>query len=73
MRPGQVATIGVDAYPDHEFKAHIVSISPGTGSDFAVLPAENATGNWIKVVQRLTVRLDLDELDPNGRYSRASV
>jgi membrane fusion protein, multidrug efflux system len=40
-------------------------MSPGTGSDFAVLPPENATGNWVKVVQRLPVRLEFDELDPN--------
>ena len=40
-------------------------MSPGTGSDFAVLPPENATGNWVKVVQRLPVRLELDEIDPN--------
>jgi membrane fusion protein, multidrug efflux system len=65
MRPGQEATLDVDAYPDHKFKAHIVSMSPGTGSDFAVLPPENATGNWVKVVQRLPVRLELDEVDPN--------
>jgi membrane fusion protein (multidrug efflux system) len=64
MRPGQEATIDVDAYPDHKFKAHIVSMSPGTGSDFAVLPPENATGNWVKVVQRLPVRLEFDEVDP---------
>ena len=65
MRPGQTATIDVDAYPDHAFKAHIVSMSPGTGSDFAVLPPENATGNWVKVVQRLPVRLELDAIDPS--------
>ena len=65
MRPGQEATINVDAYPDRTFKAHVVSMSPGTGSDFAVLPPENATGNWVKVVQRLPVRLELDEIDPN--------
>ncbi len=65
MRPGQEATIDVDAYPDRTFKAHVVSMSPGTGSDFAVLPPENATGNWVKVVQRLPVRLELDEVDPN--------
>jgi membrane fusion protein, multidrug efflux system len=63
MQPGQAATIGVDAYPGRTFKAHIVSMSPGTGSDFAVLPPENATGNWVKVVQRLPVRLELDEVD----------
>jgi len=63
MRPGQAAVIDVDAYPDRTFKAHVVSMSPGTGSDFAVLPPENATGNWVKVVQRLPVRLELDEID----------
>jgi membrane fusion protein, multidrug efflux system len=63
MRPGQQATIDVDAYPDRRFKAHIVSMSPGTGSDFSVLPPENATGNWVKVVQRLPVRLELDGVD----------
>ena len=65
MRPGQEAAIDVDAYPDRTFKAHVVSMSPGTGSDFAVLPPENATGNWVKVVQRLPVRLEFDEIDPN--------
>ena len=65
MRPGQEATIAVDAYPDHSFKAHVVSMSPGTGSDFAVLPPENATGNWVKVVQRLPVRLEFDAPDAN--------
>jgi len=64
MRPGQKATIGVDAYPDRLFSAHIVSMSPGTGSDFSVLPPENATGNWVKVVQRLPVRLEIDDIDP---------
>jgi membrane fusion protein (multidrug efflux system) len=63
MRPGQEAAINVDAYPDRIFKAHVVSMSPGTGSDFAVLPPENATGNWVKVVQRLPVRLELDQID----------
>lgn len=65
MHPGQEATVDVDAHPDRKFKAHIVSMSPGTGSDFSILPPENATGNWVKVVQRLPVRLELDDLDPN--------
>ncbi|WP_029080032.1 HlyD family secretion protein [Bradyrhizobium sp. th.b2] len=74
MRPGQQATIDVDTYPDRTFKAHIVSMSPGTGSDFSVLPPENATGNWVKVVQRLPVRLELDDVDPNRPlYSGISV
>jgi membrane fusion protein (multidrug efflux system) len=65
MHPGQQATINVDVYPDRTFKAHVISMSPATGSDFAVLPPENATGNWVKVVQRLPVRLELDEVDPS--------
>jgi membrane fusion protein, multidrug efflux system len=74
MRSGQEATIAVDAYPDRAFKAHVVSMSPGTGSDFAVLPPENATGNWVKVVQRLPVRLELDKADPDwSLYSGISV
>ena len=63
MRPGQAATIRIDTYPDHVFKAHVTSMSPGAGSDFALLPPENATGNWVKVVQRVPVRLELDEAD----------
>ena len=74
MRPGQRATVNVDTYPGHEFKAHVVSISPGTGSEFSVLPPENATGNWVKVVQRLPVRLELDDIDPKWPlYSGMSV
>ena len=74
MRPGQAATIDVDTYPGHGFKAHVVSMSPGTGSEFALLPPENATGNWVKVVQRLPVRLELDAIDPNWPlYSGMSV
>jgi membrane fusion protein, multidrug efflux system len=74
MRPGQPATIEVDAYPGHPFHAHVVSMSPGTGSQFSILPPENATGNWVKVVQRLPVRLELDS--PVGQaalYSGISV
>jgi len=74
LRPGQAATIDVDSYPDHPFKAHIVSMSPGTGSDFSVLPPENATGNWVKVVQRLPVRLELDAVeDDQPLFSGISV
>ena len=74
MRPGQKATITVDVYPGNTFQAHVVSMSPGTGSDFAVLPPENATGNWVKVVQRLPVRLEFDSIDPEyPLYSGISV
>jgi membrane fusion protein, multidrug efflux system len=65
MRPGQTATVEIDTYPDQVFQAKVQSLSPGTGLTFSLLPAENATGNWVKVVQRLPVRLSLDKLDPN--------
>jgi membrane fusion protein, multidrug efflux system len=60
MRPGQSAEISVDAYPGRRFKARVVSVSPGTGAQFSLLPPENATGNWVKVVQRVPVRLQLE-------------
>jgi membrane fusion protein (multidrug efflux system) len=65
MRPGQEATVEIDTYPDLVFRAKVESLSPGTGLTFALLPAENATGNWVKVVQRLPVRLQLAQLDPD--------
>ena len=64
MRPGQSATVEVDTYPDHPFHARVESIGAGTGAEFAVLPPQNATGNWIKVVQRIPVRLSIDTPDP---------
>ncbi|MDG2002227.1 MAG: HlyD family secretion protein [Novosphingobium sp.] len=65
MRVGQPATIAIDAYPDHKLKGHVESFSPGTGSSFSILPAENATGNWVKVVQRLPIQIAIDEV-PTG-------
>ncbi len=59
VRVGQVASIRVDAYPGDRREAVVASISPATGAEFALLPAQNASGNWVKVVQRLTVRLSL--------------
>jgi membrane fusion protein, multidrug efflux system len=66
MRPGQEATVEIDTYPEAVFHARVDSLSPGTGLTFSLLPAENATGNWVKVVQRLPVRLHLEQLDPNA-------
>jgi membrane fusion protein (multidrug efflux system) len=60
MRSGQTATIKIDAFPHAKFKAHVVAISPGTGSSFSLLPPENATGNWVKVTQRVPVRVEFD-------------
>ncbi|MGH8200650.1 MAG: HlyD family secretion protein [Steroidobacteraceae bacterium] len=67
MRPGDSASVKIDAYPDHTFHAVVASITPGTGSQFSVLPPENATGNWVKVVQRLDVRLRLQGALPAVR------
>jgi membrane fusion protein (multidrug efflux system) len=60
MRPGQPATVDIDSFPGRTFQAHVSSLAPGTGSQFSALPAENATGNWVKVVQRVPVRLQLE-------------
>ena len=59
VRPGEKATVTIDDYPGRTFHAVVASITPGTGAQFAVLPPQNATGNWVKVVQRLDVRLRL--------------
>ncbi len=64
MRVGQPATVQIDAFPDYKIKAHVASFSPGTGNNFSLLPAENASGNWVKVVQRLPVEIALDALPP---------
>jgi len=61
MRPGQPATVKVDAYPDRVFKGHVDSIQAGSGARFSVLPPENATGNYVKVVQRVPVKIVIDE------------
>src|SRR5580704_9879764 len=64
MRPGQLATVRIDRYPGRQFSAKVTSVSPSTGSQFSLLPPENATGNWVKVVQRVPVRLQLVNVDP---------
>ncbi len=57
LKVGQPVTIDVDTFPDHPFKGVVSSVSPGTGAQFAILPPQNASGNWVKVVQRLPVRI----------------
>jgi membrane fusion protein (multidrug efflux system) len=64
MRVGQPAEIRFDAYPDLVLRGHVSSIGAGTGSEFSVLPAQNATGNWVKVTQRVPVRITIDERSP---------
>ncbi len=63
MRPGQKATFKLDAFPGEKFTGTVISTSPGTGSSFSLLPPENASGNWVKVVQRLPVRLSIEDHD----------
>ena len=60
MLPGQPATIEIDAYPGVDFKGHVESLGAGTGSEFAIIPAQNANGNWVKVTQRVPVRIAFD-------------
>jgi len=60
---GQSATVVADAYPDHEWRAAVDTIAPTTGAEFALLPPQNATGNWVKVVQRIPVSLRLERAD----------
>ena len=73
MRLGQSARIKFDAYPGLVLKAHVASIGAGTGSEFSVLPAQNATGNWVKVTQRVPVRIVLDEPSPRPLIAGLSV
>ena len=60
IRPGQRAELTLDAYPGLVLRGHVDSIGAGTGAEFSVLPAQNATGNWVKVVQRVPVRIAID-------------
>jgi len=60
MVPGQRAEIEIDAYPGTSFKGHVESLGAGTGSEFAIIPSQNANGNWVKVTQRVPVRIAFD-------------
>jgi membrane fusion protein (multidrug efflux system) len=70
---GQSVEIDVDAFPNHAFKGTIGSLSPGTGAQFAILPPQNATGNFVKVVQRVPVRIYLDYTDPAVKRLKAGM
>ena len=61
MRPGQPVTVTIDAYPDRAIHGHVASVQPGSGTAFSLLPAENATGNWVKIVQRVPVKIVMDD------------
>jgi membrane fusion protein (multidrug efflux system) len=65
MRPGQKVSIEVDAYPSRTLEGHVDSVQLGSGSRFSAFPAENATGNFVKIVQRVPVKIVIDQgLDP---------
>jgi len=66
IRPGQKALIHVDMYPSHVFHGVVKSISSGSGASFSLLPAENASGNWVKVTQRFSVRVMI--IDPSEQF-----
>ncbi len=61
MRPGQPVLIQVDAYPQHQFHGKVDSLQAGAGARFSLLPPENAVGNYVKVVQRVPVKIIFDE------------
>jgi membrane fusion protein (multidrug efflux system) len=61
MRPGQPVTLTIDAYPDRTIRGHVASVQPGSGPAFSLLPPENATGNWVKIVQRVPVKIVMDD------------
>jgi membrane fusion protein (multidrug efflux system) len=72
LRVGQKVTIAIDSFPDHTFKGTVVAVSPGTGAQFSILPPQNATGNWVKVVQRVPVRIAFDK-DEDTRLLRSGM
>jgi membrane fusion protein (multidrug efflux system) len=63
VQPGQAAEVRIDAYPNKVLRGKVSSLAPAAGSRFALLPPDNATGNFTKVVQRITARIDLDRRD----------
>jgi membrane fusion protein (multidrug efflux system) len=67
LRVGQRVTVDIDTFPDHTFTGTVIAVSPGTGAQFAILPPQNASGNWVKVVQRVPLRIGLD---PDPALSR---
>ncbi|WP_432761396.1 HlyD family secretion protein [Rhizobium mayense] len=65
MRPGQPVDVTIDAYPDHKLHGKVASVQPGSGTAFSLLPAENATGNYVKVTQRVPVKIVVDNWPPD--------
>jgi membrane fusion protein, multidrug efflux system len=65
MRPGEPVTIDIDAYPERTILGHVASVQPGSGTAFSLLPVQNATGNWVKIVQRVPVKILMDNPPPD--------
>jgi len=73
VRPGQSVTVTVDTYPDAEWRGTVESISPAAAQEFSLLPAQNTSGNWVKVVQRIPMRVRVDTSDKNLPPLRAGM
>jgi membrane fusion protein (multidrug efflux system) len=64
VKPGDAVTVAIDTYPHQEWQARVATIGPATGAEFSLLPAQNASGNWVKVVQRIPVRIEVEDDHP---------
>ena len=73
VRPGEPATITVDTYPGRQWRGTVASISPAAAEEFSLLPAQNTSGNWVKVVQRIPMRVRVDTSDKNLPPLRAGM
>jgi membrane fusion protein (multidrug efflux system) len=73
MREGQVVTVVADAYPDAHWRGRVSTIAPATKAEFSLLPAQNSSGNWVKVVQRVPVLISLDDLSAGQTQLRAGM
>ncbi len=71
--PGQAVVVRVDTYPDRSFRGRVQSIARATGAEFALLPPQNATGNWVKIVQRIPVKVELEEPAEDLRMGMSAV
>ena len=73
VRPGQAALVTVDTYPDTQWGGSVESVSPATAQEFSLLPAQNTSGNWVKVVQRIPMRIRLETSDKSLPPLRAGM
>jgi membrane fusion protein (multidrug efflux system) len=73
VRPGQDALVTVDTYPDTQWRGAVESVSPAAAQEFSLLPAQNTSGNWVKVVQRIPMRVRVDTSDKNLPPLRAGM